>query len=59
MPKSADVVFINRENTKSNGFDFTKGKRKLFLQGDCDDIIGRIIKDAGWIDEFSELVSNL
>ncbi len=52
MPKSADVVFINRENTKAQGFDFTKGKRKLFLKGDCDDIIGRIINDAGWNDEF-------
>lgn len=33
------IVLINRENTKSSGYDFTNDFRRLFMQGDCDDVV--------------------
>ena len=56
VPKNADLVLINRENTKASGFDFTKGKRKIFLKGDCDEIISQIVRDVGWNEEFEMLI---
>jgi len=47
--KNADLILINRDNTKNKGFDFTKGKRKLFLRGDCDQIILKLVTDLGWL----------
>eukprot|EP00347_Sterkiella_histriomuscorum_P016809 403351771 len=51
-PKDIPKVLINRENTVEHGYDFTKGDDKLFLQGDCDEIIKKIIKDCRWEKDF-------
>ena len=38
-PISAHQVLINRENTASRGYDFENVKGRLFLQGNCDDVV--------------------
>ena len=48
--KDADLILINREKTR---FDFTKGKRRLYIQGDCDDVVTRILGDVGWLLQFN------
>lgn len=53
--KKADLILINRENTKAKGFDFTRGKRKMFLSGNCDDILRKLIEDLGWLEEFQKI----
>jgi NAD-dependent histone deacetylase SIR2 len=54
--KDADLILINRENTHRKGFDFTKGKRRLFIKGDCDEVITRILGDVGWLSQFNEMM---
>jgi hypothetical protein len=56
--KKAELILINRENTKDKGFDFTHGKRKLFLKGECDEIVLKLIKDVGWFEEFQYMIEN-
>ena len=51
-PKYAHQVLINRENTSATGFDFTRGKNRLFIPGDCDDTIHKLDKDLGYDVEF-------
>lgn len=40
VPKGVHQVLINRENLKTQGFDFEKPLNRLFLPGSCDDTIG-------------------
>ena len=48
-PKNVPKVLINRENTKKySGIDFEKTPNRLFLQGDCDDVVLKLIKDCEW-----------
>jgi hypothetical protein len=50
---------IGQENAKNFGFDFTdKGNypNRLFIKGDCDDVILKIIKAAGWEKEFETVL---
>jgi NAD-dependent deacetylase sirtuin 2 len=56
-PKDVKQVLINRENTVAHGFDFEKGDNKLFLKGDCDDVIKEIVKACEWDEEFDKLCS--
>jgi len=51
---SVPKVLINIENTAENGFDFASKyyPERLFLKGKSDDIVTKICKDVGWIDEF-------
>ena len=44
-------VLINMENTAHNGYDFCDVESRpdrLFLEGQCDDIIEEISKHCGW-----------
>ncbi|CDW88506.1 nad-dependent deacetylase sirtuin-2 [Stylonychia lemnae] len=54
-PKNTPKVLINRENLAQYGFDFLKDDDKLFLEGNCDDIIQKIVKDCEWEVEFANL----
>lgn len=57
-PKSCHQVLINRENTTYSGFDFEKGSNRLFLQGNCDDVVTKLVKDLGWQTEFDSIQSD-
>ena len=49
---------INRENTKATSeYDFTDSKKKLFLKGNCDDVIRMLVKDLGWEEDLDKLIS--
>jgi len=37
-------------------FDSAKNKRDVFLEGDCDDIIFKLVQAAGWEKEFMDLL---
>ena len=54
-PKSAHQVLINRENTRYSGFDFEKGNNRLFLEGNCDDVIEKLVQDLEWEKEFQAI----
>ena len=41
-------VLINRENNAKFGYDFTKGKDRLLLSGNCDEVVQKIIRDCRW-----------
>ena len=48
-------VLINVENSPAQDeFDFKNAKypERLFLQGNCDDVVGKIVMDCGWDEEF-------
>ena len=47
-PGNCHQVLINRENTTNSGFDFEKGDYKLFIPGNCDDVVTKLAKDIGW-----------
>jgi len=51
--KACPKVLINRENTKGV-YDFTKAGR-IFLEGDSDATVKKIVKDMGWQEEFDRL----
>jgi hypothetical protein len=36
--------------------DFKKGEHNLFLQGNCDDVVRKLVKDVGWTEEFEVLL---
>jgi len=56
-PKHVPKVLINRENTKKySGYDFEDTPGRNFLQGDCDDIVQKLIRDVGWEPMFKELL---
>lgn len=51
-------VLINRENNAWSGFDFEKGgPNRLFLKGDCDDVITKLAKDIGWDEDLNKLIA--
>jgi len=49
-------VLINREEAGS--FDFKAGSRDLFLQGDCDEVVMKIAKECGWVNELDSLIGH-
>lgn len=55
VPSNVPMVLINRENTASQGFDFTRGDNRLLIQGNCDDVIAKIISDVGWEKDLKEI----
>ena len=51
--KETPRVLFNMENTHlTGGIDFTKGKTSLFVQGKCDETIGKFCGDVGWAADF-------
>jgi NAD-dependent SIR2 family protein deacetylase len=50
-------VLVNRENT-SDFHDFKDGNKKLdmFMAGDCDDSVQKIVDSCGWGEEFGKLL---
>lgn len=51
-------VLINLENTDASGFDFEDLEEypcRLFLKGYCDEVVCKMIKDAGMEEEFISL----
>ena len=56
-PKNIPMVLINRENTKSySGYDFANTPGRGFLQGDCDDVVLKLVKDIGKQQEYQALL---
>lgn len=53
-------VLINLENTDYSGFDFVSKytPERLFLKGKCDDVVTKIVRDCGWIDEFKDMTKD-
>lgn len=51
-------VLFNMENTdKTGGIDFTEpGRKKLFVQGKCDEAIFKLAKDCGWEADFNAVL---
>ncbi len=49
-------VLINRENLKSQGFDFEKPLNRLFLPGNCDDTVLQLANDLGLGEELQQLM---
>jgi NAD-dependent deacetylase sirtuin 2 len=54
-PKNCHQVLINRENTIESGFNFEKGNYRLFLKGNCDDVVAKLVEDLGWKSEFESI----
>ena len=54
-PKTAHQVLINRENTAAV-YDFTAGNNRLFLPGNCDDTVLKIVRECGWDEEFLRIL---
>ena len=51
-------VLINLENTDQTGFDFDdliNHPERLFLKGKCDDVIQKLLNDAGKSQEFAKI----
>lgn len=60
--KGCPKVLINLENTDFSGFDFEdleKNPGRLFLKGNCDEIICKLMKDIGWSTQFYNLDSKI
>lgn len=61
LPKSSWRVLINMEEAgymsyqeDSNAFRFNDiNKKDLFLQGKCDEVIDKLVRDIGWEQEFN------
>ncbi|TNV78482.1 hypothetical protein FGO68_gene12405 [Halteria grandinella] len=50
-------ILINRENTNAtSAHDFEKGNYRLFVPGNCDDTIRKIVSDCGWEEEFEKVL---
>ncbi len=47
------LVLINKEEVGSFGFDNLVNKN-MFCEGDCDEIVKKILKDCNWWDDFSQ-----
>ena len=57
IKKDVPKVLINMQNTDlTGGYDFTKGDDKLFIQGKCDEVIRKLVKDAGWDADFNKIL---
>jgi hypothetical protein len=37
-------------------YDFTAGNNRLFLPGNCDDTILKLIKEVGWEEEYEAII---
>lgn len=50
VPQNVNKVLFNMVNTdKTGGYDFTlTHENKLFVQGKCDELILKLVKDCGW-----------
>jgi len=50
IPPTVPKVLFNMENTgETGGFDFDRPKLgRLFIQGECDKNILKLVKDVGW-----------
>ena len=68
LPKNSWRILINKEKAgdkyEDNRLDFdNKCKKDLFLEGNADDVIMKLVKDVGWEDEFNsycqEMLSKL
>ena len=59
VSKSCPQVLINLENTESKGGpdfeDLENYPNRLFIQGTCDSVIQKIVKDLDWTKEFTAL----
>ena len=47
------IVLINKEEVGSFGFDNIMNKN-IFFEGDCDEMVKKILKDCNWWDDFSK-----
>jgi hypothetical protein len=59
MPRDIPQVLIDKSKDSVNSGDqysVNGEKGKLFLGGECDDVIREIIKEAGWTDEISKIL---
>ena len=68
LPKKSWRILINKEEAgddyETNRLDFhNEYKKDLFLRGNADDVIVKLVKDVGWEDEFNnycqEILSKL
>ena len=52
LPAGKPKVLFNMKNTdKTGNYDFTVDGR-VFVQGKCDDMITKLCKDVGWLEDF-------
>ena len=51
LPAGAWKVLINQEEVGSFDFD-NEMKKDLFIEGNCDDAIQKLVDDCGWTEEF-------
>ena len=56
--KDVPKFLFNMTNTKSTSpYDFDRPEdNKIFIEGKCDELIFKLIKDVGWEKEFNDVL---
>ena len=62
MRENVPKVLINPENSgqEASGLDFAdKTNCKLFIKGNCDDLVRQIVEECGWTTQFEAILPDI